>query len=154
MDRIGGNPLPAAYTAPELLEAWRAGDTTFPVEAGMDTWSLGCVYYEILAGQPLFQNEAEAWALVGGWSGKERWTSKDFKVPYPPTSTPPSSSSPTPISAVTASTSMTMVQDMSSALEKCQILDPSGSVAQLLQGMLCVNADERTALDIIMEKIY
>ncbi|KFH71408.1 serine/threonine protein kinase [Podila verticillata NRRL 6337] len=154
MDRIGGNPLPAAYTAPELLEAWRAGDTTFPVEAGMDTWSLGCVYYEILAGQPLFQNEAEAWALVGGWSGKERWTSKDFRVPYPPTSTPPSSSSPTPISAVTASTSMTMVQDMSSALEKCQILDPSGSVAQLLRGMLCVNADERMALDIIMEKIY
>ncbi|KAG0351548.1 Chromosomal serine/threonine-protein kinase jil-1, partial [Gamsiella multidivaricata] len=28
MDRIGGNPLPAAYTAPELLEAWRARDTT------------------------------------------------------------------------------------------------------------------------------
>ncbi|KAG0025843.1 hypothetical protein BGZ82_009806 [Podila clonocystis] len=157
MDRIGGNPLPAAYTAPELLEAWRAGDTTFPVEAGMDTWSLGCVYYEILAGQPLFHSEAEAWALVGGWSGKERWTSKDFRVPYPPSpsSTPPSSSlSPIPVTAATASTSMTMVQDKSSPLEKSQVLDPSGSIAQLLRGMLCVNADERLALETIMEKIY
>ncbi|KAG0362121.1 hypothetical protein BG005_006616 [Podila minutissima] len=156
MGRIGGNPLPAAYTAPELLEAWRAGDATFPVEAGMDTWSLGCVYYEVLAGQPLFHNEAEAWALVGGWSGKERWTSKDFRVPYPPPSSTPSSSSssPIPITAATASTSMTVVQGMSSPLEKSQILDPSGSIAQLLQGMLCVNADERIALETIMEKIY
>ncbi|KAF9419559.1 hypothetical protein BGZ94_009370 [Podila epigama] len=145
LDRIGGNPLPAAYTAPELLEAWRAGDTTFPVEAGMDTWALGCVYYEILAGQPLFQNEAEAWSLVGGWSGKDRWTSKDFKVPYPPVASAPTAGSERPPS---------MVQDSSSPFARSQILDPSGSIAQLLQGMLCVNADERLPLETIMEKIY
>ncbi|KAF9943746.1 hypothetical protein BGZ65_000365, partial [Modicella reniformis] len=92
LDRIGGNPLPAAYTAPELLEAWRAGDTTFPAEPGMDAWSLGCVYYEILTGQALFPTEADAWALVGGWESKGRWISQTFKVPYPPSSSTQSSS--------------------------------------------------------------
>ncbi|KAF9560937.1 hypothetical protein BGW38_009027, partial [Lunasporangiospora selenospora] len=87
MNRIGGNPLPPMYTAPELLEAWRAGDTTFPAEAAMDIWSLGCVYYEILmGGQSLFATEADAWRLIGGWSNNEPWTSKNFRVAYPPSS--------------------------------------------------------------------
>ncbi|KAF9365571.1 hypothetical protein BGX34_009480 [Mortierella sp. NVP85] len=157
LDRIGGNPLPAAYTAPELLEAWRSGDTTFPVEAAMDSWSLGCVYYEILTGHSLFQTEADAWGLVGGWENKAPWTSKTFKVPYPPTPA-------TQGSAVTDTTlvssgpgpksELTMEDDNTAPYERSMILDPSGSIAQLLQDMMKVQADERASLESIMERIY
>ena len=146
MDRIGGNPLPAAYTAPELLEAWRAGDTTYPAEACMDAWSLGCVYYEILTGgQPLFQTETEAWALVGGWSNQSGWTSQDFRVPYPP--------SP-PVPAQYSLGGQGFTPEMSAAYERSQMLDPSGSIARLLQDMMTVHADERVTLETIMERIY
>ncbi|KAG0204525.1 hypothetical protein BGX28_003573 [Mortierella sp. GBA30] len=144
MDRIGGNPLPPVYTAPELLEAWREGDMTFPAEAGMDTWSLGCVYYEILTGgQPLFRTEAEAWGLVGGWENRQSWTSKDFKVPYPPL----------PDGNMLSRDAM-VVTDHSTPYERSQILDPSGSISQLLQDMMSLNADERVSLETIMERIY
>ncbi|KAI8596529.1 kinase-like domain-containing protein [Dissophora ornata] len=132
LDRIGGNPLPAAYTAPELLEAWRAGDTTFPAEAGMDTWSLGCVYYEVLSGgRPLFRTEAEAWALIGGWENGDSWTSKDFRVPSP-----------------------VAVSDGNTATEGSPSLDPSGSIFKLLNDMMAVHADERVSVETIMERIY
>ncbi|KAG0246318.1 hypothetical protein B0O80DRAFT_427519 [Mortierella sp. GBAus27b] len=157
-DRIGGNPLPAAYTAPELLEAWRAGDTTFPAEAAMDTWSLGCVYYEILSGSPLFQTEADAWGLVGGWENQGRWTSKDFRVPYPPT---PSLQASAVTEATLISTSAPGKSDLVSGVtdhctpyERSMILDPSGSVAQLLQDMMKVQADDRISIESIMERIY
>ncbi|KAG0003914.1 hypothetical protein BGZ80_005723 [Entomortierella chlamydospora] len=147
-DRVGGNPLPAAYTAPELLEAWRASDTTFPAEAVMDTWSLGCVYYEILTGQALFATEADAWGLVGGWDNKNQWTSQGFRVPYPP----PVAGSPAVLPATAALTSS--VQDNSAPYEKSRILDPSGSISKLLHDMMTVHADERISLETIMERIY
>ncbi|KAI1318712.1 hypothetical protein EDD11_006005 [Mortierella claussenii] len=154
LDRIGGNPLPAAYTAPELLEAWRAGDTSFPAEAVMDTWSLGCVYYEVLSGGlPLFPTEAEAWGLVGGWDNQDRWTAKDFRVPFPPA--PARASVADPESALLSTgPTLTSVSDAHSACERSQILDPSGSIAQLLHDMMSVHADERISLETIMERIY
>jgi serine/threonine protein kinase len=159
LDRIGGNPLPAAYTAPELLEAWRSGDTTFPVEAAMDSWSLGCVYYEILTGHPLFQTEADAWGMIGGWENKAPWISKTFRVPYPPTpsiqgsavtETTLVSSGPGPKSELT----MGSEDNTTTPYERSMILDPSGSIAQLLQDMMKVQADERASLESIMERIY
>ncbi|KAF9115151.1 Chromosomal serine/threonine-protein kinase jil-1 [Mortierella sp. AM989] len=151
LDRIGGNPLPAAYTAPELLEAWRAGDTTFPAEAVMDSWSLGCVYYEILSGQPLFPTEADAWRLIGGWDNKTQWTTSSFRVPYPPTVT----ESPAAVNVLPgASTPAQSVQDNSTPYEKSRILDPSGSISQLIHSMMAVHADERILLETIMERIY
>ncbi|KAF9357753.1 hypothetical protein BGX26_003149 [Mortierella sp. AD094] len=150
-DRIGGNPLPAAYTAPELLEAWRASDTTFPAEAVMDTWSLGCVYYEILTGQALFTTEADAWGLVGGWDNKSQWTSQGFRVPYPPSV----NGSPAVVNILPATTTLaSSVQDNSTPYEKSRILDPSGSISQLLHNMMAVHADERISLETIMERIY
>ncbi|KAF9328030.1 hypothetical protein BGZ91_001187 [Linnemannia elongata] len=142
MDRIGGNPLPAAYTAPELLEAWRAGDINFPVEANMDTWSLGCLYYEILTGQPLFPTETEAWGLVGGWEQTGLWSSKNFQVPYPPS---PSAGGVAP---------PTNESETNSPYERSQTLDPSGSIAKLLRDMMTVNPEERVSLETIMERIY
>ncbi|KAF9142963.1 hypothetical protein BGX30_001711 [Mortierella sp. GBA39] len=142
MDRIGGNPLPAAYTAPELLEAWRAGNINFPVEANMDTWSLGCLYYEILTGQPLFPTETEAWGLVGGWEQTGPWSSKNFHAPYPPS---PSAEGVAP---------PTNESETNSPYERSQTLDPSGSIAKLLRDMMTVNPEERVSLDIIMERIY
>lgn len=162
MNLIGGNPLPAAYTAPELLEAWRAGDTTFPAEANMDTWSLGCVYYEILAGTPLFPTEADAWALVGGWESQGRWTSKDFKVPYPPGPSLQASSTMTESTLVSATSPHKSglistgggVTDQCTPYERSMILDPSGSIAQLLQDMMKVHSDDRISIESIMERIY
>ncbi|KAF9918903.1 hypothetical protein BX616_004412 [Lobosporangium transversale] len=152
MDRIGGNPLPAAYTAPELLEAWRAGDTTFPAEAVMDTWSLGCVYYEILTGgRPLFQTESDAWALIGGWNNQSPWTARNFRVPYPPASSAFVSQETI---NVQAGLSLDSVLDTNTPYEKSQILDPSGSITRLLHDMMNVNADERISLESIMERIY
>ncbi|KAF9208427.1 hypothetical protein BGZ49_008815 [Haplosporangium sp. Z 27] len=148
LDRICGNPLPAAYTAPELLEAWRAGDTSFPAEVVMDTWSLGCVYYEILSGQPLFRTEADAWGLIGGWDNKDKWASEYFKVPYPPPATGNLATSNI-LSGVVPS-----VQDNSTPYEKSKILDPTGTIAQLLRDMMLVHADERITLETIMERIY
>ncbi|KAF9192878.1 hypothetical protein BGZ51_004641 [Haplosporangium sp. Z 767] len=149
MDRIGGNPLPAAYTAPELLEAWRAGDTHFSAEATMDTWSLGCVYYEVLmGGQPLFKTETEAWGLIGGWENCDPWTASDFRVPYPPSPSPHTHSPADPASHGTFSS------DSISAYERSQVLDPSGSIAQLLRDMMSPSADERVSLETIMERIY
>ncbi|KAF8930252.1 hypothetical protein BGZ47_000683 [Haplosporangium gracile] len=142
MDRIGGNPLPAAYTAPELLEAWRADDINFPVEANMDTWSLGCLYYEILTGQPLFPTEAEAWRLVGGWEQTGLWSSKTFRVPYPPS---PSADGVAP---------PTNESETNSPYERSQTLDPSGSIAKLLREMMTIQPEERVSLETIMERIY
>ncbi|KAF9149887.1 hypothetical protein BG015_008297 [Linnemannia schmuckeri] len=142
MDRIGGNPLPAAYTAPELLEAWRADDINFPVEANMDTWSLGCLYYEILTGQPLFPTETEAWGLVGGWEQTGLWSSKTFQVPYPPS---PSAGGVAP---------PTNESETNSPYERSQTLDPSGSIAKLLRDMMTVQPEERVSLETIMERIY
>ncbi|KAF9930113.1 hypothetical protein FBU30_000863 [Linnemannia zychae] len=142
MDRIGGNPLPAAYTAPELLEAWRANETDFPVEANMDTWSLGCLYYEILTGYPLFPTEAEAWGLIGGWEKNGVWTAKNFCVPYPPS---PSSEGIAP---------PTIESETNSPYERSQILDPSGSIAKLLRDMMSVRPEGRVSLETIMERIY
>lgn len=142
MDRIGGNPLPAAYTAPELLEAWRAGDINFPVEANMDTWSLGCLYYEILTGQPLFPTETEAWGLVGGWEQTGPWTSRNFHIPYPPS---PSAEGVAP---------PTNESETNSPYERSQTLDPSGSIAKLLRDMMTINPEERVSLETIMERIY
>ncbi|KAF9401318.1 hypothetical protein BGX21_002075 [Mortierella sp. AD011] len=147
-DRVGGNPLPAAYTAPELLEAWRASDTTFPAEAVMDTWSLGCVYYEILTGQALFATETDAWGLVGGWDNKNQWMAQGFRVPYPPSVT----GSPAVLPATATLTSI--VQDNSTPYEKSRILDPSGSISKLLRDMMTVHADERISVETIMERIY
>ncbi|KAF9541170.1 hypothetical protein EC957_003362 [Mortierella hygrophila] len=142
MDRIGGNPLPAAYTAPELLEAWRADNINFPVEANMDTWSLGCLYYEILTGQPLFPTETEAWGLVGGWEQTGLWSSKNFHVPYPPS---PSAEGFAPA---------TNESETTSPYERSQTLDPSGSIAKLLRDMMTINPEERVSLDTIMERVY
>ncbi|KAF9925136.1 hypothetical protein BGZ67_008874 [Mortierella alpina] len=144
MDRIGGNPLPPVYTAPELLEAWRAGDTTFPAEATMDTWSLGCVYYEILnGGQPLFKTETEAWGMVGGWENPNGRLSPSYRVPYPP--------SPT---GDAVSGELSVATDTSTPFERSKILDPSGSISHLLRDMMLANADERVSLQTIMERIY
>ncbi|KAF9102745.1 Cyclin-dependent kinase-like 5 [Mortierella sp. GBA35] len=142
MDRIGGNPLPAAYTAPELLEAWRAGEVNFPVEANMDTWSLGCLYYEILTGTPLFPTEAEAWSLVGGWENNGLWSAKNFLVPYPPS---PSARGVAPATNESKS---------NSPYERSQTLDPSGSIAKLLRDMMSPQPEERVSLETIMERIY
>jgi serine/threonine protein kinase len=142
MDRIGGNPLPAAYTAPELLEAWRADDINFPVEANMDTWSLGCLYYEILTGNPLFPTETEAWGLVGGWEQTGLWSSKNFCVPYPPSPSAEGSAPPTNES------------ETNSPYERSQTLDPSGSIAKLLRDMMTTQPEERVSLETIMERIY
>ncbi|KAF9435751.1 hypothetical protein BGZ76_005587 [Entomortierella beljakovae] len=144
-DRTSGNPLPAAYSAPELLEAWRFGDETFPAETVMDTWSLGCVYYEVLTGQPLFATEADSWALVGGWDNRSPWTAKNFRVPYPPSAT---------VSSDMNSTIGTAEQDMTDPFEKSRILDPSGSISQLLHDMLKIHADERITMETVMERIY
>ncbi|KAG0271429.1 hypothetical protein BGZ95_000764 [Linnemannia exigua] len=143
MDRIGGNPLPAAYTAPELLEAWRSGDINFPVEANMDTWSLGCLYYEILTGSPLFPSSAEAWGVVGGWEQNGLWaSSKNFHVPYPPS---PSAGGVAPA---------TNDSETNSPYERSQTLDPSGSIAKLLRDMMAMQPEARVSLETIMERIY
>lgn len=142
MDRIGGNPLPAAYTAPELLEAWRADDINFPVEANMDTWSLGCLYYEILTGYPLFPSETEAWGLVGGWDQTGLWSSSNFCAPYPPSPSAGGSAPPTNES------------ETNSPYERSQVLDPSGSIAKLLRDMMATLPEERVSLETIMERIY
>ncbi|KAG0297406.1 hypothetical protein BGZ96_006586 [Linnemannia gamsii] len=142
MDRIGGNPLPAAYTAPELLEAWRADDINFPIEANMDTWSLGCLYYEILTGYPLFPSETEAWGLVGGWDQTGLWSSKNFSAPYPPSPSAGGNAPPTNES------------ETNSPYERSQILDPSGSIAKLLRDMMATQPEERVSLETIMERIY
>ncbi|KAF9902619.1 hypothetical protein EC991_004752 [Linnemannia zychae] len=142
MDRIGGNPLPAAYTAPELLEAWRADDINFPVEATMDTWSLGCLYYEILTGSPLFPTEAEAWGVVGGWEQTGLRSTKNFRVPYPPS---PSAEGVAPA---------TNESETNSPYERSQTLDPSGSIAKLLRDMMTMKPEARVSLETIMERIY
>ncbi|KAF9120938.1 hypothetical protein BGW39_010981 [Mortierella sp. 14UC] len=142
MDRIGGNPLPAAYTAPELLEAWRADDINFPVEANMDTWSLGCLYYEILTGSPLFPTETEAWGVVGGWNQTGLRSAKNFCVPYPPS---PSADGVAPA---------TNESETNSPYERSQILDPSGSIAKLLRDMMTMQPEARVSLETIMERIY
>ncbi|KAG0265763.1 hypothetical protein BG011_004117 [Mortierella polycephala] len=156
MDRTGGNPLPAAYTAPELLEAWRAGDTNFAAEATMDTWSLGCVYYEVLlGGQPLFKTETEAWGLIGGWENRDPWTANDFRVPYPPSPSPADSASIAHVhSPMDLASHGTSSSDGISAYERSQALDPSGSIAQLLRDMMSPSADDRVSLETIMERIY
>ncbi|KAK3845469.1 MAG: kinase-like domain-containing protein [Linnemannia gamsii] len=143
MDRIGGNPLPAAYTAPELLEAWRSGDINFPVEANMDTWSLGCLYYEILTGSPLFPSSTEAWGVVGGWEQNGLLSStKNFHIPYPPS---PSAEGVAPA---------TNDSETNSPYERSQTLDPSGSIAKLLRDMMTLHPEARVSLETIMERIY
>ncbi|KAG0298295.1 hypothetical protein BGZ98_000252 [Dissophora globulifera] len=150
LNKLSGNPLPAAYTAPELLEAWRAGDTMFAAEAGMDTWSLGCVYYEVLTGgYALFPTEAEAWGLIGGWNDTEPHRARGFHVPYPPAGLTSVATTPSLVSVRSA-----VVTESSTPTERHQILDPSGSIAQLLHDMMVVQPEGRISLESIMERIY
>ncbi|KAG0241406.1 Cyclin-dependent kinase-like 5 [Actinomortierella wolfii] len=133
---ISGNPLPGCYTAPELLEAWREGRTEVLAEASMDSWSLGCLYYEILTGRPLFRTEADAWALVGGWDNTGPRRLQDFRVPYP-----------IPSGAGVSAPDRVGQQGASA-------LDPTGCIGQLMHDLLASRPSDRLTLPMTLERIY
>ncbi|CAO3563238.1 unnamed protein product [Mortierella alpina] len=105
----------------------------------MDTWSLGCVYYEILnGGQPLFKTETEAWSMVGGWDNPNGRLPSSYRVPYPPS----------PTGGETVSGDLSAATEMSTPFERSKILDPSGSISHLLRDMMLANADEQNSNNI------
>ncbi|KAF9973577.1 hypothetical protein BGZ73_003185 [Actinomortierella ambigua] len=140
---ICGNPLPACYTAPELLETWREGRTEMLAEASMDSWSLGCLYFEILAGRPLFRTEVEAWALIGGWDNSGPRLLDEFRIPSPATR-PTGSTSGTLVGSGELPTSSLLSSE----------LDPTGVIGQLMRDLLAVQPANRLTLAMTMERIY
>jgi serine/threonine protein kinase len=42
------------YAAPELLQAWKRGDTTVESSTAIDAWALGVMAYEMLTCKPAF----------------------------------------------------------------------------------------------------
>ncbi|KAM4688360.1 serine/threonine-protein kinase ULK4 [Discoglossus pictus] len=72
-NQLKGSPV---YAAPEIL---KGADFT----VASDLWSLGCVFYEMFAGQPPFFSESFS-ELV------EKITNQDFSLPKAPTAAKPS----------------------------------------------------------------
>ncbi|KAF9161956.1 hypothetical protein DFQ26_003997 [Actinomortierella ambigua] len=151
---ISGNPLPGCYTAPELLETWREGRTEMLAEASMDSWSLGCLYFEILAGSPLFRTEAEAWALVGGWDNSGPRRLDEFRVPFPATTRSNSPSNSTLVGSGHVPRSSPLSSSTLSSSPLSSALDPSGAIGQLMHDLLAVQPAKRLTLAMTMERIY
>ena len=146
MARFTGDPPPPAltqlvvtlwYRAPELL----LGATTY--DFAIDTWSLGCVFGELLTKDPLFQGSRELEQLL-----------KIFDLLGPPTTEtwPTFRRLPNARAMKLPSSSSSHPSPQQSLRRKFPILTASG--VSLLASLLSLNPDHRPSAKDVLEHEY